>query len=134
MVSDTPENRTKLAIKKYLATRSDVVLDSNASGMAYVGKLIKHNGSSVVLGFARRMSFGVFSPGGPDMIGIKTIIISKDMVGQKIGQFVGVEIKKPEGGRLTVEQAEVIGMINMRGGLSGVVTSVDDLIQLLGKE
>ena len=129
----TPENAVKLSIKKYLITRSDITLASNNSGNAWVGKLLKHMGSQVVLGFARKMSFGVFSPGGPDMLGIKTMTITPDMVGKRIGVFLATEIKDPLKGRLTVEQIEVLDMLRQRGAIAGVVTSVEDFIKLVGE-
>jgi len=133
MTANTPENAVKLSIKKYLATRTDITLASNPSGNAWFGKLIKHMGSQVVLGFARKMSFGVFSPGGPDMLGVQTITITPDMVGKRIGVFLAAEIKDPIKGRLTVEQIEVLDMLRQRGAIAGVVTSVEDFIKLVGE-
>lgn len=133
MPSSTPENFIKTAVKKYCASRRDIVLASNPSGTGYVGKLLKHNGASVVLGFARRLAFGVFSPGGPDMLGVQTITVTPDMVGKKIGVFLAAEIKDPIKGRLTVEQIEVLDMLRQRGAIAGVVTSVEDFIKLVGE-
>ena len=130
MTLDTPENRIKSAIKKYLTTRTDICLSANVSGNAYTGKPLKFGSGKITLEFPRRISFGVFSPGGPDLIGMKTITIQPEDVGKKIGVFMGIEIKRAEGGKLTVEQAEVIDMISTRGGISGVVTSVEDFIKL----
>jgi hypothetical protein len=129
-VLKTPENETKQAIKKYLMLRNDICLTSNPSGNAYTGKLLKFSDGQVTLGFPRRLSFGVFNPGGPDMIGLKTVRITPDMVGKDIGVFMGIEIKRAEGGKLTVEQAEVLGMISARGGISGCVSSVEEFIKL----
>lgn len=42
-------------------------------------------------GGARPVKYGL--PGSPDIIGIVPVLITADMVGETIGQFVGVEVK-----------------------------------------
>lgn len=130
---DTPENRIKQEIKKYLTTLDNVVLVANPSGNAWVGKLLKHTGSQVILGWARRLSFGCFAPGAPDMIGFRTITIRPEDVGHKVAQFVALEIKRLDGGRITVEQADLIQMIANRGGLSAIINHIDQAKQLFGE-
>lgn len=131
MPSDTPENQVKEAIKKFLSKRTDTVLVSNPSGTAWLGKLLEHRGSSVLLGFARRVAFGCFAPGAPDMIGFQTRTITQDMVGQQIAQFVAVEIKAASGGRITLDQADVIDMLRKRGAKAAIINETEQLKNIL---
>lgn len=47
------------------------------------------------------------------------------------GRFLGIECKRPKGGRLSAEQAARITDINLRGGVAGVVTSAEEALNLL---
>ena len=47
------------------------------------------------------------------------------------GRFVGIECKRPVGGRLSAEQKKRIEDINTKGGVAFVVTSGDAALQQL---
>lgn len=49
------------------------------------------------------------------------------------GRFVGLECKRPKGGRLSEEQKARIDDINRKGGVAGVVHSGEEAWQLLQK-
>lgn len=49
----------------------------------------------------------------------------------KHGRFIGIEAKRPAGGRISDAQAARINDINSKGGLAFVVTSGADAIELL---
>lgn len=51
-----------------------------------------------------------------DLIGIRPVTITPDMVGQTIGQFVSVECKREHGGRVEPEQQAWCDLINALGG------------------
>ena len=58
------------------------------------------------------VKFGL--PGSPDIIGIKPVKISVDMVGKTIGQFIGIEVKTGRLGlskqqKLFAEKARYLG-------------------------
>lgn len=76
------------------------------------------------------IKFGVGGKGGSDLIGIHTVTITPEMVGQKIGVFVAIEVKTPTG-RLTKEQENFINAIRNAGGIAGVARSVEDALDLL---
>jgi hypothetical protein len=66
-----------------------------------------------------------------DLIGIKFTTVTLDMVGQTIGQFVSVEVKK-EGWKYTgrgreVAQQKWVDIVRWYGGLSQFAAGVDDL-------
>lgn len=68
--------------------------------------------------------------GSADLVGIYQRTISEDMVGQVIGQFLGVEVKTPIG-RLSKEQKAWIKTIQGFGGIAEVCRSEQDAINLL---
>lgn len=74
--------------------------------------------------------YGVGNPGGSDLIGLRTVTITPQMVGQCIGQFVALEIKRP-GQRPTEQQEQFMAMVRDRGGLAGVATSVEQAQAML---
>lgn len=51
----------------------------------------------------------------------------------KRGRFVGIECKRPHGGRLSAEQKARIDDINLKGGVAGVVRSGAEALELLQK-
>lgn len=55
---------------------------------------------------------------------------SSDLIGLFKGRFLALEIKKP-GKKATVKQQNFINAVNRAGGIAGVVTSVEDLKNLL---
>lgn len=61
-----------------------------------------------------------------DLIGIYPLTITSDMVGQVIGQFYSVEVKKP-GGRVAVAQENWAALVTARGGRAVIIDSVEKL-------
>lgn len=68
-------------------------------------------------------------PGSSDLIGLRQVTITPDMVGQTIAQFVAIEVK--DRGRVTPEQERFITMVLQAGGLAGIARSVDDARTIL---
>ena len=64
--------------------------------------------------------------GSSDLIGLKTITITQDMVGQQVGQFIAVEVKTKTG-RVSKKQQNFTDHINKLGGSAIVARSEDDL-------
>jgi hypothetical protein len=96
---------TILQSVRLAASKHGVVLSRNNCG-----SLLDVNG--------RLVRFGLFSPGGADLIGFRTI--------NSIAQFVALEIKMP-GKKPTPEQQHFIDMVNKSGGIGAVVTDPDQL-------
>lgn len=56
-----------------------------------------------------------------------------DILGQlKDGRFLAVEVKKPKGGKLSIEQAFFLERVRKHGGVSFVATSLHDVFTELG--
>lgn len=72
-----------------------------------------------------------------DLIGITEIIITPEMVGQKIGVFTAIEVKssnwKHEKKLTKKEQAQLnfINWVKSRGGKAGFANSIDNLEEIL---
>ncbi len=72
-------------------------------------------------------------PGSSDLIGYRTVVITPDMVGEKIAQFVAVEVKTPKkGSRESEKQFLFRQRVSERGGLAVVTRSVDNFLEAFG--
>lgn len=107
----------------------------NPVGIAFTGDLIKQNNDIFTIK-GRKITYGL-GRGTPDLIGIRPVIITPEMVGKKMGQFVGIETKNPNwkfrNTEHEKEQLKHIELINNLGGLAGFVKTEDDLSDLLSK-
>ena len=79
----------------------------------------------------RLVSFGVGGPGGSDLIGWRSLVITPDMVGQRVAVFAAVEVKSTTG-RLKPAQAQWLATVQRAGGLAGMARSVEDARGILG--
>lgn len=101
-------------------------------GQAWTGsKFERLNAKDIVVRDARPFTTGL-PPGFSDLFGMVMVEITPDMVGQKIAQFVALEVKAP-GGRPSEQQAKFLAAIRAVGGRSGVVRSPEDALRLIGK-
>lgn len=89
---------------------------------------IRHKDGSVTVKNARPFSTGV-PVGFPDLLVIKSKIITQDMVGKKIGIAGFAEIKT-ETGRIRPEQVTFIDRMLQIGCIAGIVRSAHDFREL----
>lgn len=102
----TPEGRVKQAVKK--------VLQAHNCYYFFV------------------MSNGMGRTGIPDIVGCIPTVITPDMVGKTIGQFVAVETKAP--GKLrnvTANQRRELGMVAETGGLAILADKAETVDQAI---
>lgn len=66
-------------------------------------------------------------PGSADLVGWRSLVITPDMVGSTLAQFVSVEVKGPRG-KLSDEQARWRNAVEQAGGLALVARGPDDLM------
>lgn len=64
--------------------------------------------------------------GSSDIIAIKPVLITPEMVGQTIGQFVAIEVKTPTG-KPTKDQLNFNKQISDKGGIALIARDVDDI-------
>lgn len=100
----------------------------NTNGEAWHGWDFSIRGGRLVSGAARRISCGL-GPGTSDLIGIQSVRITQEMIGQLIGVFVAIEVKAERKG-LTDEQRRYIETINDLGGRAGIARNVVDADQI----
>lgn len=61
--------------------------------------------------------YGLFNPGGPDLFGWRSVVITEAMVGKKMAQAVGIECKQGDG-KLSDAQSTVLRRLVDDGGLA----------------
>lgn len=99
-------------IRLALGTRSDLRLFRNQ-----VGSLPDpRTGRLVTFGLAR---------GSADLIGWRTVVVTPEMVGQRIAVFTSLEIKTPSG-RVAPAQQHWLQAVRTAGGIAGIARSVRD--------
>jgi len=96
----------------------------NNVGLGWTGRPVPVKGTNhVLLQNAKRIRFGL-AIGSSDLVGIRPVKITADMVGTTIGQFVAREIKTPKG-HATSEQIDFVLMVNRLGGDGLIISSVN---------
>ena len=125
----TSEASIQASIRKAVGLFPDVRLFRNNRGVAWMGKVLDRKGSTVVLTNARPVEFGLTN-GASDLIGLRQITVTPDMVGRTFAVFVAAEVKRP-GAPVPAHQQQFVDFVQRFGGLSGVVRDTDDAIALL---
>lgn len=104
-------------IRLALGTQSDLRLFRNQ-----VGQLPDpRTGRPVQFGLAR---------GSADLIGWRSVVITPEMVGQRVAIFLSIEVKTPTG-RLTPAQHAWLGTVRGAGGIAGVARSVGAAFEIV---
>ncbi len=111
MTKQTPEGRTSKEVNQALSLHG-VTHWRNNTGLLYD----RNN---------RPVAFGL-CPGSSDRIGIRSVKITPDMVGQTIGQFVACEIKS-ETGKPSLLQRQFLKTVADAGGCAFVARCFEDV-------
>lgn len=120
-----------------LASKFGARLFRRNVGMGWIGQAVKFDREEtvtvkpgdVLIRKARPFHNGI--TGQSDTYGWKTLVITQDMVGQKIAQHVEIEVKVGKD-RISDEQTKWNDAVEGFGGIAGVARSVDDVERLLG--
>ncbi len=106
------ETTLQQQIRLALGTRADLRLYRNQ-----VGSLPDpRTGRLVTFGLAR---------GSADLIGWRTVVVTPEMVGQRIAVFTSIEVKTPTG-RVAPAQQHWLQAVRTAGGIAGIARSVRD--------
>jgi len=111
----------------------------NNQGVAWIGKSVQFNSArtvnvekgDVLIKNGRVFHAGLCT-GSSDLIGLKSEIITPEMVGKKIAIFVATEVKT-KSGRASKEQIAFIKMVNDLGGRGFIVTDESQAVEYLNK-
>jgi len=87
-------------------------------------RLSRNNCGSLQNKQGQYVTYGVFNPGGSDLIGFTPVIITKDMVGKQVAVFTAIEAKV-KNRRTTDQQQHFIEFVNDNGGIARIV--MDDI-------
>ncbi|PHS13446.1 MAG: VRR-NUC domain-containing protein [Blastopirellula sp.] len=101
----------------------------NETAGAWVGQILHKTGSQVTLKNARLLKLGLCK-GSSDVIGIRPVLITQEMVGKTIGQFIAPEIKTKDG-KLSDDQVKFCRAVIKAGGRAGPATSPDEALKLI---
>ena len=118
------EKKTQAEVLAALGSRPDVRLFRNTAGHGFTGEVVQYKDGVAVLANARRVTFGLCQ-GASDLIGLKRVKVTPEMVGTEVAVFVALEVKS-EKGRPSKEQAAFINMVQGFGGIGAVVKSVGE--------
>ena len=92
-------------------------------------RLWRNNSGALVDQQGRLVRFGLCK-GSSDLIGLRSLEITPDLVGQRIAQFVALEIKTARG-VVSPEQRAFLQLVEQLGGLAAVCRSVEAAEQTL---
>lgn len=102
-------------------------------GEAWTGpEIIKTEGGGVYIPKAHRFNTGL-PAGFSDLFGVVSVTITPDMVGQTIGVFTTIEVKRPTGRGPTKDQENFLAVMRARGAYAGVARSGDDGLRIIKK-
>ena len=101
----------------------------NNVALAWTGKAIKLDGGDVLIRNARPLHAGLCK-GSADLIGLRTVTIGPEHVGQRLAVFCAIEVKSATG-RPTPEQTAFLALVREMGGLAGIARVVDDAAGIL---
>jgi len=118
------EKKIQTEVLAALGSRPDIRLFRNSGGNGFTGEVVEYQNGVATLYNARRVTFGLCQ-GASDLIGLKKVTITPEMVGKDVAVFMAVEVKS-ERGRPSKEQAAFIKMVQGFGGIGAVVKSVGE--------
>ena len=85
-------------------------------------RLWRNNTGALVDQQGRFVRFGLCK-GSSDLIGLRSVVVTPEMVGQCIAQFVALEIKT-DCGTVSPEQRAFLRLVQQLGGLGAVCRSI----------
>lgn len=108
------------------ASKEGAVTFRNNVGGAWSGKKVKTlPDGSIILKDPMWIKFGLIEGSG-DTVGWKSIIVTADMVGKRIAQFLSIEYKTSKG-RSREKQVKWHDAVWKAGGLTGFARNDDDV-------
>ena len=119
--------------------KSEIIPTEKESNILKRVMLVAHKVGSTLfrnnVGFAKYsngavVKYGIANPGGSDLIGWTSVVVTEEMVGRTVAIFTAAETKTKTG-RVTEEQNNFIDQVRLAGGIAGVVRSDDEFLSLV---
>ena len=98
-------------------------------GFAWVGEVAGKTAEFITLRNYRPFKTGV-PPGFSDIVGLRSITVTQDMVGAKLAVFTVIESKTSKG-KTASAQDSFLSMVKSLGGIAGVARSEDEAAQIV---
>ncbi len=89
-------------------------------------RLFRNNTGKIEDRFGRWVEFGL-CPGSADLIGWKSITVTREMVGKPVAIFAAIEVKVKNGHRAQ-NQKDFLNVVKEAGGIAGFADSVEEAI------
>lgn len=124
------ERDIKASIRLALGRNPDVRLFNNPVGQAWTGHVTSLPDGAVLIRNPRRVVYGL-ATGSGDLVGWTSVVVTPDMIGQRLAVFTSCEVKTALG-RPTAEQVNWAKAVTGFGGRAGVVRSADEAVALVG--
>lgn len=135
----SPSNETNIVRKIMLALSkfTNVRIFRNNTGSAWIGQSVKFTkrqtvsveAGDVLVRQGRFFTAGL-CVGSSDLIGIKSVEVTPEMIGKKIAVFTAVEVKN-QIGRATKEQIAFIEMVNNLGGIGYIARNESEAVEFM---
>lgn len=107
------------------------------TGKAWAGRGVRQDDGSVRIDYAQPVTLGFGLPNGApvtgasDLIGWTSMVITPEMVGQKVAVFTAGEAKRAKGGVVSEDQRRFMNQLKADGGIAGVVRTAADVRLLI---
>lgn len=108
----------------------DVRLFRNSVGEGWQGHAYRNAAGLLTLIKPRRLIFGL-CPGSSDLIGFRSVVITAQMVGQRVAVFTAIEVKRSADAPFKNGQEEFLEMVSLFGGLAGSAHSLEGSASIL---
>ena len=93
-------------------------------------RLWRNNTGALVDQQGRFVRFGLCK-GSSDLIGLRSMVVTPEMLGQRIAQFVALEIKAPQG-VVSPQQQAFLRLVQELGGVASVCRTIEQAQAVLG--
>lgn len=107
-----------------LTREAHIVAEIRATCCRGQNRLFRNNVGVAVYPDGARVEYGLVA-GSSDLIGWSSVVVTPEMVGQRVAIFTAIEVKKP-GSYATPAQKNFIRIAREAGGYAGIARSVQD--------
>ena len=123
------EQEIQNQIRVAASQRGNALTWRNNVGTGWQGEVVTMKDGSKLIRNPRLVHFGLCE-GSSDLIGITTVTVTPEMVGQRIGVFTAIEVKKP-GKQATAVQRQFLMSVKQQGGRAGVARSIGEAMTII---